>query len=105
MTAAVMPKAIKTVLSKGRDWPSLASLTSTDFAVVVVVVVLSCSTDCPPFLKHIFPVRTQSEHCLSRVVCAADSTIQHLTAFNGALPYLTKLYYEACILRVQSIWQ
>ena len=91
MTAAVVPKAIKTVLSKGRDWPSLSSLTSTDFAVVVVVVVLSCSTDCPPFLKHIFPVRTQSEHCLSRVVCAADSTIQHLMAVNGALPFLTQI--------------
>ena len=91
VTAAAVPKAIKTVSSKGGDLSLISSLTATDFAVVVVVVVLIRSVDCPPFLKHIFPVRTQSEHCLSRVVCAADSTIQHLMAVNGALPFLTQI--------------
>ena len=89
MTAAVMPKAIKIVSSKGGDLPLISSLTSTGFAVVVIVVVLRCSA--VPLLMHIFPVRTQSEHCLSRVVCAADSTIQHLMAVNGALPFLTQI--------------
>ena len=60
MTAAVVPKAIKTVLSKGRELPSLSSLTSTGCAAVVVVVVLIWSTDRRLLLTHMAPLSCEN---------------------------------------------